>query len=298
MLSWPPVKLTRRGTLAGLAAVPTLTGPALVLWGCHGKSRTQEQTLRQAAAQTPASDAVVGRIIESRASVDGQGATLQRIFPHPDLRDLDPFVLLDDFDVRAPAGFPEHPHRGFEAFTYMIAGAFHHRDDLGNDSEIGPGGTQRFNSGRGARHSEMPATDGSNRGLQLWVNLPRAKKQMDPEYAGIRGDDMPVAEDGSHRVRTIVGEGSAVALHTEVDYFDVTLLGSNDWGFTIPPGRNSFLYALEGRLRVGDVEVARGSGVLLGPGDLLVRGAEGDRFALLSGRPHGEPIIHRGPFVD
>lgn len=272
--------------------------PAITLLGCHGKGGTPQAAVRQAAVRTPKGDAVVTQMIASVASIDGRGATLQRVFPQRALRNLDPFVLLDDFDVREPAGFPEHPHRGFEAFTYMIEGAFHHRDNLDNDSRIGPGGTQRFNSGRGARHSEMPATKGSNRGLQLWVNLPRAKKAMEPEYAGIAGEDMPVDEDGRHLVRTVVGGRSAVALHTEVDDLDVTLLADGEWGFAIPDGRNSLLYALEGTLRVGDVEVPRGHGVVLAPGDLLVRGAEGARFALLSGRPHGEPIVHRGPFVD
>lgn len=275
-----------------------LSVPAITLLGCHGKGTSPQVVLARAAERTPKGDAVVKQRIASVASVDGQGATLQRVFPQRALRNLDPFVLLDDFDVREPAGFPDHPHRGFEAFTYMIEGAFHHRDNLGNDSTIGPGGTQRFNSGRGARHSEMPATRGSNRGLQLWVNLPRAKKQMAPEYAGIAGSDMPVDEDGRHLVRTVVGGRSAVALHTEVDDLDVTLLADGEWGFAIPQERNSFLYALEGSVRVGDIEVPRGHGVVLSPGDLLVRGAEGARFAFLSGRPHGEPIVHRGPFVD
>jgi redox-sensitive bicupin YhaK (pirin superfamily) len=287
------VKLRRRQAIGGLLSVPAIT-----LAGCHGKGGTHEAAIRRAPETTPKTDAVVKQFIASLASVDGQGATLQRVFPQPALKNLDPFVLLDDFDVRVPAGFPEHGHRGFEAFTYMIEGAFHHRDNLGNDSRIGPGGTQRFNSGRGARHSEMPATDGSNRGLQLWVNLPRAKKAMEPEYAGIAGEDMPVDEDARHLVRTVVGGRSAVALHTEVDDLDVTLLADGEWGFAIPKGRNSFLYALEGTLRVGDVEVPRGHGVVLSPGDLSVRGAEGSRFAFLSGRPHGEPIVHRGPVVD
>ena len=120
----------------------------------------------------------------ARWTKEGRGATVRRIFPGPDIRHLDPFVLLDDFGVRRPAGFPMHPHRGFEAFTYMIEGAFFHKDNLGNESEIFAGGTQRFTSGKGAWHSEMPSTDGRNRGLQLWVNLPRRLKPMPPDYEG------------------------------------------------------------------------------------------------------------------
>lgn len=285
------MKVSRRTAVAGLASAPTL-------WGCHGKSRTPADRVREARTTTPASDATVLLRIEGRDTKDGADATLRRIFPHPQLRDFDPFVLLDDFDVRVPAGFPEHPHRGFEAFTYMIEGAFHHKDNLGNDSKIAAGGTQRFNSGRGARHSEMPATGGANRGLQLWVNLQRDKKKMTPEYQGVGADVMPVGEDGVHRIHEVVGPTSPVALHTEVDYLDVTLLRDGEWGTTVPSGRNTLLYAIAGDLKVGDVDVPRGVAVTVSGGDLLVRGAEGGRFAYLSGRPHGEPIIHRGPFVD
>ncbi len=229
--------------------------------------------------------------------MDGDGATLSRIFPSPQLRHLDPFVLLDDFDVRAPAGFPTHPHRGFEAFTYMIDGAFEHRDTMGNVSTITSGGTQRFNSGRGAKHSEMPASQGSNRGLQLWVNLPSALKRMEPEYTGHQGDALPRLDDGAERTRIISGTGSPVALHTEVDYRDVTLLADR-WATTIPEGRNTLLYAMEGTLTVGAYTAERGEALLFEPGHLVVGGAPGSRFAYLSGRPHGDPIRHRGPFVD
>ncbi|MBV1858493.1 MAG: pirin family protein, partial [Nannocystaceae bacterium] len=207
------------------------------------------------------------------------------------------FVLMDDFDVRAPAGFPTHPHRGFEAFTYMIEGAFEHRDTMGNVSTITSGGTQRFNSGRGAKHSEMPASAGSNRGLQLWVNLPRKLKRMEPEYTGHQSDALPMLEGLGARTRVISGETSPVALHTEVDYRDVTLLADR-WTTDIPQGRNTLLYAIEGTLTVGAHTARRGEALLLEPGVLGVSGDRGSRFAFLSGQPHGGPIVHRGPFVD
>ncbi len=235
--------------------------------------------------------------IRAQARTDGDAATLSRIFPSPQLRNFDPFVLLDDFDVHAPAGFPTHSHRGFEAFTYMIEGAFEHRDNLGNVSTITSGGTQRFNSGRGAKHSEMPGSQGSNRGLQLWVNLPRRLKRMEPEYTGHQGDALPLREDPRERTRIISGGSSPVALHTEVDYRDITLL-ADSWSTTIPAGRNTLIYAIEGTLTVGAYTAVRGDALLLEPGALLVGGSRGSRFAFLSGRPHGEPIVHRGPFVD
>lgn len=268
------------------------TASLLTLWlpGCRGKSAP-------AAEPDRGPTSAVRTKIHARGTTDGDGATLSRIFPSPQLRNFDPFVLLDDFDVRAPAGFPTHPHRGFEAFTYMIEGAFEHRDTMGNVSKITSGGTQRFNSGRGAKHSEMPASAGSNRGLQLWVNLPRRLKRMEPEYSGHQGDALPFMEAGGERTRVISGGTSPIALHTEVDYRDVTL-GAQRWSTTIPAGRNTLLYAIEGTLTVGAHTARRGEALLLEPGVLDVGGARGSRFAFLSGRPHGEPIVHRGPFVD
>lgn len=262
------------------------------LWmpGCSGKAAAP-------APQDLGPTASVRTKIFARGTTDGDGATLARVFPSPELRHLDPFVLLDDFDVRAPAGFPTHPHRGFEAFTYMIDGAFEHRDTMGNVSTITSGGTQRFNSGRGAKHSEMPASQGSNRGLQLWVNLPRKLKRMEPEYSGHQGDALPLLEQPGERTRIISGEQSPVALHTDVDYRDVTLLADR-WTTTIPPERNSLLYAIDGTITVGAHTARRGEALLVEPGRLVVGGETGSRFAFLSGRPHGEPIRHRGPFVD
>lgn len=302
--------ITRRSALAGLASA----APLLWLPACHGKTSGPQQAAGPPSrAPQPSSDgashgaphrasqgsevAILQRI-EARATRDGANATLQRVFPSPALPHLDPFVLLDDFDVRVPAGFPDHPHRGFEAFTYMIDGAFHHRDSLGNDSRIASGGTQRFNSGAGARHSEMPGTRGSNRGLQLWVNLPRAKKSMSPEYQGVPGDQMPVDERDGQRIHTVVGSASPVALHTEVEYLDVTLLAQGSFDRVIPPGYSSLLYVLDGALTIGSEVVPRGTALVLGPGELRARGAAGARVAWLRGRPHHEPIRHRGPFVD
>jgi quercetin 2,3-dioxygenase len=284
-------RISRRSTLLGLASA----APVLWLPGCHGKTPGGPA---QGPVPSRGSEAAILHHIVARATRDGQDATLVRVFPSPQLPNLDPFVLLDDFDVRVPAGFPDHPHRGFEAFTYMIDGAFEHADSLGNDSRIAAGGIQRFNSGAGARHSEMPGTPGSNRGLQLWVNLPRAKKQMTPEYQGVQGEAMPVDERDGQRVHTVVGESSPVALHTEVEYLDVTLLAEGSFERVIPEGGSTLLYVLDGQLRVGEREVVRGHALVLGPGELRARGKAGARLAWLRGRPHGEPIRHRGPFVD
>jgi quercetin 2,3-dioxygenase len=290
-------KLTRRSTLRGLGLGLAGASVAPLLWlpGCHGKSSGGPA---QGPVPSRGSEASILHHIVARATRDGRDATLARVFPSPQLPHLDPFVLLDDFDVHVPAGFPEHPHRGFEAFTYMIDGAFVHTDSMGNESSIGPGGIQRFNSGAGARHSEMPGTPGSNRGVQLWVNLPRAKKQMAPEYQGVQGDAMPVDEREGQRVRAIVGPSSPAALHTEVEYLDVTLLADGSFDRVIPPGYSTLLYVIDGMVHVGERPLPRGHALVLGEGELRARGKQGARLVWLRGRPHDEPIVHRGPFVD
>lgn len=253
---------------------------------------------RTGANPTPAGSARVVRTITALPAIDGAGATVQRLFPQPELRHLDPFVLLDDFDVRRPAGFPDHPHRGFEAFTYMIEGAFHHRDSMGNDSIIGPGGTQRFTSGRGARHSEMPASDGRNRGLQLWVNLPRRLKRVEPSYAGIAGEQMPIESLGDRVIREVVGARSPVVLQAEVDYLDVELLADASFERTVAAGHNALIYVIDGELELLGERVRAGQALLPTAGVVAIRARAPSRMLWLSGRPHGEPIRQRGPFVD
>ncbi len=282
MTRWP-----RRRVLVGLPAA--VLAPAII--GCEGKGTPIVRPPRDGLAR-------IQQRIDARATQDGAGASLHRVFPGPALANLDPFVLLDDFDVREPAGFPDHPHRGFEAFTYMIAGEFHHEDNLGNRSAIAAGGTQRFNSGRGARHSEMPGTAASNRGLQLWVNLRADEKQMAPQYEGIAGADMPVHERDGLRIHTIAGAGSPVALRTEVDYLDVELLADASFAREVAADHAGLLYVLDGSVQLGDELVPARQAVILSPGAVSLRGAAGARFAWLTGRPHRQPIRHRGPFVD
>jgi hypothetical protein len=250
------------------------------------------------AEPTPRAATITRRWAATKTS-EGRGATVARLFPTPELRHLDPFVLLDHFDVREPAAFPDHPHRGFEAFTYMLEGSFEHRDDLGNESIVHGGGIQRFSSGRGARHSEMPGSGPTNAGLQLWVNLPRRLKQMDPDYAGHQGDALPLVEEEGQRTRTIVGVGSPAGLRTDVDYRDVTLQADATWSADVPDGWSALAYVLEGEPELCDTAIARGQAILVSAGRLKARARRQPvRFAFLAGRPHHEPIRHRGPFVD
>ena len=237
-------------------------------------------------------------LIDGKPSIDGQGARVHRLFPQTAGQHLDPFVLLDDFRVAPPAGFPEHPHRGFEAFTYMLEGRFHHRDNLGNDSVVSAGGTQRFTSGRGARHSEMPAEQRINRGLQLWINLPRKLKTIEPEYAAVHDRDLPEHAVGDVIVRTVVGAGSPVVLRTPVRYLDLTVPTGARFEEETPAGWRGIAYLADGHAQIGGVDLRAGQAAILSAGAFEIRAQREARLVYLAGQPHGEPILHRGPYVD
>lgn len=263
--------------------------------------RTEELPGGAAASAPPSTEEREARIINVVPAVqkrEGQGAVVGRIFPTAHLRDLDPFVLLDDFNVKEPAGFPRHPHRGFEAFTYMLEGAFHHQDNLGNDSVVGAGGTQRFTSGRGAYHSEMPATTGDNRGLQLWVNLPHAQKKMEPSYAPTEPLDIPEINERGVWARTVVGGASPVALETAVDYLDLSLERGARFERVLHAGWNGLVYVMEGHVRLLGQALGAGNAALPSPGVVHLAALEPSRVLYLAGRPHGQLIVHNGPFVD
>ena len=133
----------------------------------------------------------VFRKIEAVETAEGAGAIVKRVFPTGQLKHFDPFPLLDEFNIEPPAGFPEHPHGGFEAVTYMLQGGFHHTDNLGNDSTVMAGGAQRFTAGKPIMHSELPGTEGSNRGLQLWIRLPTKLRDLEPTYQQVDPKDIP-----------------------------------------------------------------------------------------------------------
>jgi redox-sensitive bicupin YhaK (pirin superfamily) len=240
-------------------------------------------------------------VVPAVETEEGAGALVRRMFPTGLMRDYDPFALLDEFDLRPPAGFPEHPHRGFEALTYMLEGSFHHRDDMGNDSTVAAGGAQRFTAGgRGIVHSEMPGSKGRNRGLQLWVKLQARLKGVAPSYQQVDAPSIPEAVGDGFRARIVVGEGSPVRLSAPVRYLDVLLDAWATFEDEVPEGWRGLVYVLDGRVTVGGAEVRSGSAAMLAPGSRpTVSALEGGaRFVLLLGKPLGEPIIHRGPFVE
>jgi hypothetical protein len=255
-------------------------------------------------------------VIESVAASDGAGVKLRRsLGSGPRLR-FDPFLMLDEFFSDDPsdylAGFPSHPHRGFETVTYMLEGHMRHEDVLGNRGDIGPGDVQWMTAGRGVIHSEMPQqSEGRMRGFQLWINLPAREKMKPAAYRGIPSRQIPtVALAGGGEARVIAGtlrqgdvaeSGPIGGLSTEPLYFDVRLPPGASARVPTPATHNVFLYVYEGDAVVGaDARPLpfRAAG-LLAPGDeVAIRaGGNGVKALLLAGRPIGEPVVQYGPFV-
>lgn len=232
---------------------------------------------------------------------EGMGARVRRVLPTQALPTADPFVLLDEFFVEAGTGFPNHPHRGFEIITYMLEGAFRHTDSLGNDRAVGAGGLQRITAGRGIVHSEMPAAEGTNHGLQLWINLPQRFKEVEPGCQEVLPDEIPEIRSDRARVRILVDERSPTKLQTPVLYLHVRLEPKAAWAWDVPAEYEGFAYVLEGSARFGaeETEGAEGQVLALGRGTRLpVVSAQSVEFALIAGRPHREQARIRGSFVD
>ena len=230
---------------------------------------------------------------------EGDGVEVFRLFPVPGRRwNLDPFVLFDHFHIAPGSGFPTHPHRGFEAITYVLAGAIRHRDNLGNDSITGVGGAQRFTAGRGLEHSEMPV--GDCQGIQSWINLPRALKDMAPDYQSVPPEDLPVRSFEGGERRIVVGEGSPLRLQTPVRYEILRLVPGTNLDLEVPPGWQGLAYVLEGGVLFdGRPLAAREAGLFAGRERVeLTTGEQPAEVVWLAGQPHGEPLRQHGPFVD
>ena len=238
-------------------------------------------------------------IINALEMDEGAGARVHRLFPVPKLRNHDPLVLFDHFAVGADAGFPPHPHRGFEAITYMLDGAFRHEDNLGNKSVVSTGGAQRFTAGRGLVHSEMPMAPGQNRGIQLWINLAKSDKQIDPSYQQVDVADFPQQTIPDGTVRTIVGPGSPLRLRTALLYLDINLDSGGRHVIDIPAGYRGLLYVISGNMDVAGEQLTEGNAVLLSDTTrLALHAGSATRCVLATGKPHNEPIHQHGSFVD
>lgn len=259
------------------------------------------------------------RRVPSHLTSDGAGVKLRRsLGARPDLR-LDPLLMLDEFYSDDPkdylAGFPPHPHRGFETVTYMLDGHMRHEDHLGNQGDLGPGGVQWMTAGRGIIHSEMPQqTEGRMRGFQLWINLPAAEKMQPARYRDIPADEIAELTMQQGRIRVLAGRlklaGQEVtgpvnaepgAMSTDPLYLDIRLAANETLELPVPGSHNVYLYAFEGQVSIGSKgeSLAAHEGAVLGTGDglRLQAAAEGAAVLLIAGRPIGEPVAQYGPFV-
>ena len=263
------------------------------------------------AAPTPAR---IMRKIRGRATSDGAGVKLTRVIGGQDLPDLDPFLLLDEFGTdRAEdylAGFPSHPHRGFETVTYMLDGRMRHKDNHGNEGLLTPGSVQWMTAGRGLVHSEMPEQEsGRMRGFQLWVNLPARDKMTDPKYQEFAPEFIPVTTPAlGVEVKVIAGKvgevvGPIAQPATDPVYLDIALESGKSWEYALPEGHNAFAYVFEGAVTLGEGEEARPlesqEMAVLGGGELLQlrAGNKPARLIVVAGRPLREPVMRHGPFV-
>ncbi|MDP6574678.1 MAG: pirin family protein [Rhodospirillales bacterium] len=251
----------------------------------------------------------VTRTMVSLVTSDGAGVTLRRSVGTAQISELDPFLLLDAFGTDNPddyiAGFPDHPHRGFETVTYMIAGHMRHRDSTGAEGVLVPGGVQWMTAGRGIVHSEMPEqSEGEMRGFQLWVNLPSSDKMCPPRYQNFEPADVPEAETATGaRLRVIAGrgggaEGPVEGIAVDPLYMDVTLDPGGRHAQDVAPGHACFAYVFEGTAEIGGTAVEAHTLAVLGEGDgVELASAGGGRLMLAAARPIGEPVVRYGPFV-
>jgi quercetin 2,3-dioxygenase len=271
-------------------------------------------TLRTA---TPSTETVtrsrdVERLVAGQATSDGAGVKLTRVLTQSLQRRLDPFLMLDAFGTDDPddyiGGFPNHPHRGFETVTYMIAGRMRHRDSAGHEGLLQNGGVQWMTAGSGIIHSELPEQEqGRMEGFQLWLNLPAENKMCPPWYRDLQSADIPeftTPEGVTVRVIAGTSHGVAGAMQREVTqplYLDLHFDAAADFVQTLPAGFNAFVYVYRGELRIGSQSVPQQRMAILdnaADSDGVVLRATGPTRALLiAGQPLGEPIAQYGPFV-
>ena len=254
----------------------------------------------------------IERLVEGVATSDGAGVSLTRVLTGKLQRRLDPFLMLDAFGSDDPddyiAGFPDHPHRGFETITYMLHGRMRHRDSAGHEGLLENGGMQWMIAGRGAIHSEIPQQeDGLMEGFQLWLNLPARNKMAAPWYKDFSSADIPEYTTANGiTVRVIAGSSNGVAGAmtreiTEPLYLDIHIPANAAFSSAIPGSHNAFIYVYRGAVNVGDERVkSQRMGILSntpGADGVTISATEDARLILVAGKPLNEPIVQYGPFV-
>jgi len=252
----------------------------------------------------------IARRLRGQPTSDGAGVSLTRVIGTPQLPALDPFLMLDEFGSDRPgdyiAGFPSHPHRGFETVTYMLDGRMRHKDNHGNEGLLTPGSVQWMTAGRGIVHSEMPEQEqGLMRGFQLWVNLPAKDKMGAPAYQEFAPERIPVATPAPGvEAKVIAGrigavEGPVKQPATDPSYFDLALDADAVFEQAFPAGHNVFAYVYEGEVSSGEASAGKGELLVFGAGEAVRfegRAAK-SRLILVAGRPINEPVARYGPFV-
>lgn len=252
------------------------------------------------------------KVLSGVETSDGAGVSLRRYIASPQLDMLDPFLLLDMFSSDNPddyiAGFPPHPHRGFETVTYLLHGRMRHKDSVGHEGVIQSGGVQWMTAGSGIEHSEMPEQDnGLLQGFQLWVNLPASQKMMAPRYQELEPEQMPVETSDGMRIRVIAGEtalgtrGPVTQIAAQPIYFDVALAANQVFQQSIGEHHAAFVFVIAGEINVqgtSDNSVIKNQLAILSSGtELKIQAAQDSQFLLIAGQPFNEPVARYGPFV-
>jgi redox-sensitive bicupin YhaK (pirin superfamily) len=244
-------------------------------------------------------------------TTDGAGVKISRVIGTPRLGQIDPFLLFDQFGSDDPdayiSGFPDHPHRGFETVTYMLAGRVRHKDNHGHEGVLGPGGVQWMTAGRGIVHSEMPEqTEGLMKGFQLWVNLPAALKMREPRYQEFEADQLPLSTPAPGVTAKVIAgtlgnrRGPVEGISVDPLYADLRFEPKAALEVPVTAGHTLLLFVFDGEVAIGDVTVPTGSLAVMGSeGEALAMtaGARGASAMLLAATPIGEPVVRHGPFV-
>ncbi len=253
----------------------------------------------------------IKKIVKAIETSDGAGVKLKRSIGTPEADYIDPFLMLDEFGSNNKddyiAGFPPHPHRGIETVTYMLKGEFEHEDSIGSKGKMKSGDVQWMKTGRGIIHSEMPTmSSGKLLGFQLWINMPAKLKMKKPEYHYIKNNQIGIYKDENKVVKVIAGkfknlEGPERNHNIEPIYLHVLLNKNKEFNIDLPDEHNSFIYLLNGELKIGHKthrKIQNSTLVLLAKGkNLIVKSEEKSEFLLIAGKPIGETIARGGPFV-
>ena len=260
------------------------------------------------------SEREISRVIPAVDSEDGAGVKLKRSLGRNPATRVDPFLMLDAFSSDTPddyiAGFPPHPHRGFETVTYMLDGHMIHRDHMGNEGELGAGGVQWMTAGRGVIHEERPQqVDGLMRGFQLWINLPADEKMKPAAYQNIEPEQVPVIEpEPGVQIKLIAGKlekqggtitGPVQAESTNPLYMDLSLRAGISYSFPVEKEHNALVYLFEGSAILNGQRLGQESAYVLTQGEIITIAAdlEPARMLILAGKPLNEPVAQYGPFV-